>query len=53
MRRSPMKLSVIIPCYNEKDLLPELIELVKRAPVENKEIILVDDGSTDGTTEQS
>lgn len=46
-----MKLSVIIPCYNEKELLPELIALVKRAPVEDKEIILVDDGSTDGTTE--
>jgi glycosyltransferase involved in cell wall biosynthesis len=45
-----MKLSIIIPCYNEKDLLPELIALVKRAPVEDKEIILVDDGSTDGTT---
>jgi len=47
-----MKLSVIIPCYNEKDLLPEVIALVKRAPVEDKEIILVDDGSTDGTTER-
>jgi glycosyltransferase involved in cell wall biosynthesis len=46
-----MKLSVIIPCYNEKDLLPELIALVKRAPVKDKEIILVDDGSKDGTTE--
>jgi len=46
-----MKLSVIIPCYNEKELLPELIALVKRAPVEDKEIILVDDGSSDGTTE--
>jgi glycosyltransferase involved in cell wall biosynthesis len=46
-----MKLSVIIPCYNEKALLPELIALVKSAPVEDKEIILVDDGSTDGSTE--
>jgi glycosyltransferase involved in cell wall biosynthesis len=46
-----MKLSVIIPCYNEKDLLRELIALVKTAPVEDKEIVLVDDGSTDGTTE--
>jgi glycosyltransferase involved in cell wall biosynthesis len=46
-----MKLSVVIPCYNEKDLLPHLIALVKTAPVSDKEIILVDDGSTDGTTE--
>jgi glycosyltransferase involved in cell wall biosynthesis len=46
-----MKLSMIVPCYNEKNLLPELIALVKRTPVEDKEIILMDDGSTGGTTE--
>ena len=46
-----MKLSIIIPCYNEKEHLPKLISLVKRSPVEDKEIILVDDGSSDGTTE--
>jgi glycosyltransferase involved in cell wall biosynthesis len=45
-----MKLSVVIPCYNEKDLLPQLVSLVKNVPVIDKEIILVDDGSTDGTT---
>jgi glycosyltransferase involved in cell wall biosynthesis len=44
-----MKLSIIIPCYNEKDLLPQLVSLVKAAPVSEKEIILVEDGSTDGT----
>jgi len=46
-----MKLSIIIPCYNEKGHLPELIALVKSSPVPEKEIILVDDCSTDGTTE--
>ena len=46
-----MKLSIIIPCYNERRFLPELISLVKDAPVKDKEIILVDDGSTDGTTD--
>jgi glycosyltransferase involved in cell wall biosynthesis len=46
-----MKLSIIIPCYNEKEHLPRLISLVKWSPVGNKEIILVDDGSKDGTTE--
>jgi glycosyltransferase involved in cell wall biosynthesis len=46
-----MKLSVIIPCYNEKEHLQKLISLVKWSPVGHKEIILVDDGSTDGTTE--
>jgi glycosyltransferase involved in cell wall biosynthesis len=46
-----MKLSVIIPCYNEKEHLQKLISLVKWSPVGHKEIILVDDGSNDGTTE--
>ena len=46
-----MKLSIIIPCYNEKEQIPRLIYLVKESPVEDKEIILVDDGSNDGTTE--
>jgi glycosyltransferase involved in cell wall biosynthesis len=46
-----MKLSVIIPCYNEKEHLQKLISLVKWSPVGQKEIILVDDGSNDGTTE--
>lgn len=44
-----MKLSIIIPCYNEKDYIIQLISLVEAAPVRNKEIILVDDGSNDGT----
>jgi len=46
-----MKLSVIIPCYNEKGHLPKLISLVKNSPFQDKEIILVDDGSNDGTAE--
>ncbi len=46
-----MKLSIVIPCYNEKASIQELIERVNKAPVEEKQIILVDDGSTDGTTE--
>jgi glycosyltransferase involved in cell wall biosynthesis len=46
-----MKLSIIIPCYNEKEFLPQLISLVKKSSVEEKEIILVDDGSDDGTTD--
>ncbi len=46
-----MKLSIIIPCYNEKEHLSKLITLVKASPVYDKEIILVDDCSSDGTTE--
>ena len=44
-----MKVSIIIPCYNEKSTIEETIAAVRQAPVENKEIIVVDDGSTDGT----
>jgi glycosyltransferase involved in cell wall biosynthesis len=45
------KLSVIIPCFNEKKFLPQIISKIKNSPIKNIEIILVDDGSTDGTTE--
>lgn len=45
-----MKLSVIIPVYNEKDYILKIIEKVKNLPIE-KEIIVVDDMSTDGTRE--
>ncbi|NLF25077.1 MAG: glycosyltransferase family 2 protein [Deltaproteobacteria bacterium] len=48
-----MKLSVVIPCFNEVNTLPELIRAVRNSPVEDidMEIILVDDFSTDGTRE--
>ena len=45
---NPPKLSVVIPVYNEKTLLLEIIRRVQAVPIE-KEIILVDDFSTDGT----
>jgi glycosyltransferase involved in cell wall biosynthesis len=44
-----MKLSIVIPVYNEVSTLVEIVEAVKAAPVDDKEIIIVDDGSTDGT----
>ena len=44
-----MKLSVIIPCYNERDTIAAIIAAVKGAPYPDKEIIIVDDCSTDGT----
>ena len=44
-------LSIIIPCYNERECLMDILKLVKEAPIENKEIIVVDDMSTDGTRE--
>lgn len=48
---SDKKLSIIIPCYNEKDSIMDILEKVKAAPIENKEIIVVDDMSKDGTRE--
>lgn len=44
-----MKLSIIIPCYNERETIREVIEAVRKAPVADKEIIVIDDCSTDGT----
>ncbi len=45
-----MKLSIIIPCYNEKDTILQVLERVEKVPID-KEIIIVDDGSKDGTRE--
>jgi len=46
-----MKLSIIIPCYNEKNTIRSIVDAVRAAPYENKEIIIVDDCSKDGTTD--
>ncbi len=45
-----MKISVVIPIYNEKDTIEEIIGRVKQTGLADQ-IILVDDGSTDGTRE--
>lgn len=44
-----MKLSIVIPCYNESKTIQSIVDAVKAAPVASKEIIIVDDCSTDGT----
>jgi len=44
-----MKLSIVIPCFNEAKTIRALVEAVRAAPVADKEIIIVDDCSTDGT----
>ena len=49
--KTDVQVSIIIPCYNEEKFLPEIIDRIRRAPVKNKHIILVDDCSRDGTTE--
>ena len=46
-----MKVSIVIPCYNEKDTIEKIVTAVRNAPLESKEIIVVDDCSQDGTQE--
>jgi glycosyltransferase involved in cell wall biosynthesis len=44
-----MKLSIVIPCYNEKSTIAGILEAVRASPWPDKEIIVVDDCSRDGT----
>jgi glycosyltransferase involved in cell wall biosynthesis len=44
-----MKLSIVIPCYNEAKTIRTIIERVRNSPYPDKEIIVVDDCSRDGT----
>ena len=44
-----MKLSVVIPCYNESATIKSIVEAVRQSPYPDKEIIIVDDYSQDGT----
>jgi glycosyltransferase involved in cell wall biosynthesis len=46
-----MKLSIIIPCYNERNTIRDIVLAVIGSPVADKEIIVVDDCSTDGTSD--
>lgn len=45
------KISVIIPVYNDEKYLKECLNSIIKQTYKNLEIILVDDGSTDGTAE--
>jgi glycosyltransferase involved in cell wall biosynthesis len=44
-----MKVSVIIPCFNERGTIEQVVNSVRNSPTQDIEIIVVDDGSTDGT----
>ena len=48
---SRMRVSVVIPVYNERSTIEEILACVQAVQLEEKEIIVVDDGSTDGTRE--
>ena len=46
-----MKLTVVIPCFNEQDSIIEIVKRVSNSPHNDKEIIIVDDFSPDATRE--
>ncbi len=49
IKKEDISLSVIIPCFNEERTIQEVIKRIKNVGIDNLEIIIVDDGSTDGT----
>ncbi len=46
-----MKLSVVVPVYNEKNTIREIIKKIQAVTSIDKEIVIVDDASKDGTTD--
>tara|TARA_B100000700_G_C15013353_1_gene842098 strand:- start:333 stop:1046 length:714 start_codon:yes stop_codon:yes gene_type:complete len=46
-----MKITIVIPCYNEVNTIESLVKAVLSVKLKNKEIIIVDDHSNDGTRE--
>ncbi len=44
-------LSIVIPCYNEVGTIEKVIDAIIESPIAQKEIIIIDDGSNDGTAE--
>ncbi len=46
-----MKVSVVIPCFNERQTIAQIVEAVRAAPIASLELVIVDDCSTDGTAD--
>jgi len=45
-----MKVSIVIACFNERKTIEQVVQTVRRSPIEQIEIIIVDDCSDDGTS---
>jgi glycosyltransferase involved in cell wall biosynthesis len=44
-----MKVTIVILCYNEKNTIEKIVEAVRTAPLESREVVVVDDCSQEGT----
>ena len=44
-----MKVSIVVPCFNEGQTIEKVVQAVRQSPIKQKEIIVVDDCSNDGT----
>ena len=53
MSKSAANISVFIPAYNRVGLIGETLQSLLNQTLPAKEIIVVDDGSTDGTAEKT
>src|SRR5579871_567824 len=43
--------TIVIPCFNERNTIRRVVEACRNSEIRKTEIIVVDDGSTDGTKE--
>ena len=51
MNQINKSIGVVIPVYNCKRYIEETIKSIETQPLKVKEIVLIDDGSTDGSSE--
>ena len=47
------ELLIVIPAYNEEENIDIIVQKIIELPIKNKEILFIDDGSTDNTLEKN